>query len=114
MGVPARLSEQRRHMALSAGGFALEEGFSPPDGLSIEATLRRLRGRNRQLIKLQCAELRCHHIVGAPLIAKTCFGSNRILIWIIEALVKKVPLSIQFKVADVSVPVGDCSPATSP
>src|SRR5215510_4828867 len=101
-------------MTLGASGLTFEECFSARSGLLIEAALRWLRSRNRELVKLQRAELRCDHIVGAALIAETCFSSNRILIGVVEALVKKGSLSIQLEVAHVSIPVGNCAPATAP
>src|SRR5262245_3952459 len=112
--VPTRLSEQRRYMTLGARTLALEECFSARSSLSIEASVRRFRSWNGKLIKLQRTELRCHQIVGVALIAKTCLGSNRVLIRVVETFIKKGSLSIQLKVADVSVPVGDCAPATAP
>ena len=50
---PARLSKERRDVALRTVAFALEDHFSTGRCRSVEAAIRRRWRRDRQLIKLQ-------------------------------------------------------------
>src|SRR5438445_3153724 len=46
--------------------------------------------------------------------SETYFGGDRILSRIVQTLVKKVSLSLQFEIANVSVPVCNGAPAPTP
>src|SRR5690606_28443264 len=91
--------------------FARKERFTPRGGFRVKTIERRLWGRDRELIELQCSQLWGYQIIFAADIAQTRRCRNRELFWVIESRVVECPLTVHLKVCHKSVPVCDRSPA---
>ena len=90
--IPARLGEQRRHVAGGALRFAVEECFAARGGLLIVASFRAASAQDRELIEVKRASFAVIMSWSLALVAETGFGGNRILLRVVQAArSKKVP-----------------------
>src|SRR5688572_1855088 len=101
-------------MTLITLSLTVEDFFSPGGGGLIKTPGRRRRSWNCELIELECSQLGRNHVRPASLVSETGASSDWIFIRVIQASVKKRPLSSQFKICHIRVPVSYGTPAAAP
>ena len=107
MHVPARLGEQRGHVAAGTLPGATEDFLPALRGFFIERARWRFGRRDSQLIEVQCSQLGGHQVRLIADIVKTRASGNRELRSVAQPWVEEVALAAQIQVSDKRVPVSD-------
>src|SRR5215813_6084125 len=75
--IPAWFSEERRHMASRAFGFAVKESLPLVSSRLVKTPVRGLGCGNGKLIEVQGSKFRGDQIRVIPLVARFCLCSDR-------------------------------------
>ena len=111
MKIPARLGENRRHVAGRAVGLAVERA-SPLSAAAPSKVPPVAGGWQRQLIEVERRQLGGDPVFLVLLVSLPGSCSDRVLLGIIEPRIVEHALAVHFEVGDIGVPVGDRSPRT--
>src|SRR5215510_4854558 len=102
-----RLREQWRDVAASALALGLEYSLPPPGRFRVEASYRRGRRRDGELIEVKGGQLRGDLVWLSPSVTLAALRRNGVLRLIVEPGIKECPRAVHLGSRDIRVPVGN-------
>ena len=112
--IPTRVSPEWLDVAVVASGLAAEQRVAATCCRGIEATGRRLRRRNCELVELKGLQLGSDDVavrIDVRQISKAMGGRNRELRCVVQSGIPESALSMHFQIRNEGIPVGNGSPA---